>query len=393
MQSLPGLLEDDSGAGDLHAGPDTGTAGWPQPLILLTALLSGRSDLARGAAAKMRGPDWDSFAGLVIRRHRVAPSVVVALDRTGLNLPEPTAARIRSEARANAFAALAQKAESLRIAAGLGGLGVRAVWLKGWPLAEQFYGGAGLRHASDIDILVSPEDRLAAAGYLVDLGYVAADEHALRQRLIRLRAIRDECKDVQYIHPGTGLVVELHWRTSHFRGWPEFGDLAEEPLAAPGTGDCTILTPGPLEQLVYLSGHGVQHLYGRLKWLLDIDRLAALRGADALARDLAQAESAGAGRPVRLSLHLANRVFGTEVPEAARNLPAAEAVWAAEILASIADPQAEPGRPKARLGFYTWHLRLSEGPRQAIGVLRYAVWRRLRLGLAGATHPAEGRKA
>ena len=46
-----------------------------------------------------------------------------------------------------------------------------------------------------------------------------------------------------------------------------------------------------------------------------------------------------------------------------------------------------PGQPKARIGFYTWHLRLAEGPAQTLGVLRYALWRRLRLGLAGLTHP------
>ena len=96
---------------------------------------------------------------------------------------------------------------------------------------------------------------------------------------------------------------------------------------------------------------------------------------------------------MRLSLHLAHRVFATRVPAAARALAPPEARWADEILRGIGDPRAEPGRPKARIGFYTWHLRLAEGPAQVFGVLRFAIWRRMRLGLAGLTHRNGGSNA
>ena len=127
-----------------------------------------------------------------------------------------------------------------------------------------------------------------------------------------------------------------------------------------------------------------------MKWLLDIARLADLRGPARLADDLVKAERAGAGRVVRLALHLAHRVFAANVPGELHSLSRIEARWAEEILADIADPRATPGRPRARLGFYRWHLRMAETPAQVLGVLRFAIWRRLRLGLAGLIGPARG---
>ena len=359
---------------------------WPRPLILICALLARNTEIAARSASLMTNADWGSFTDLVIARHRVAPAIAEAVQASGVALPDPILQTIRSEARANGFAALAQRNESLRLARILEEIGVRAVWLKGWALAEQLYGAPGLRHSNDIDFLVAPGERLATVRCLREFGYVPAEEHRLRARLFEQPAIEAECKDVQYYHPDTGLVVELHWRTSPFRAWPELRDLDEAPEPLPGVdGPGLILVPGPLGQLVYLAGHGQQHLFGRLKWLLDLARLADLRGPARLADELAQAERAGAGRVVRLALHLAHRVFAADVPDALHRLPPNEARWAEEILAEIADPRAMPGRPKARLGFYRWHLRMAENPAQVAGVLRFAVWRRLRLGLAGLT--------
>jgi hypothetical protein len=354
-------------------------------------LLAGKVEMALTAASRLTDAEWGSFTELVIDRHRVAPAIAEAVQAGGVALPGPVVQAIRAEARANGFAALAQKSESLRLAGLLEAAGICPIWLKGWPLAEQFYGAPGLRHSNDIDFLVRADQRIAAAQCLREAGYDPAGEHEARARLIGHPAVGEECKDVQYHHAATGLTVELHWRTSHFRAWPELADLDERPVALSGVAEsASILVPGPSGQLAYLSGHGQQHLYSRLKWLLDIARLAALRGPERLVDDLRRAETAGVGRVVRMALNMAHRVFAAAVPDKARALPRKEARWVEEILAQIADPRAAPGRLRARLGFYQWHLRMAETPAQVAGVLRFAVWRRLRLRLAGLAHPAGG---
>jgi hypothetical protein len=372
-------------------GTTLGGPGWPRPLVLLCALLAGSPGIAGPAAARMTPDEWDAFSDLVISRHRVAPAIAESVRNLGVAPPDRVLRAIRSEARANGFAALAQKSESLRLAGMLDAAGVPAVWLKGWPLAEQLYGAAGLRHSNDIDFLVDPGARIAAARCLRTAGYVPAPEHRLRARLIGTRAVAAECKDVQYFNPESGLVAELHWRTSHLHGWPDLRDLDEPPAPLPGAaGAARILVPGPVGQLSYLATHGQQHLFSRLKWLLDIARLAGQRGPEQLGADLRAAQTAGAGSAVRLALHLAHRVFGAGVPAEALALAPPESRWARDILAQIADPGAAPGRPMARIGFYRWHLRMARTPAQFLGVLRFAIWRHLRLGLAGLARPVRG---
>ena len=338
--------------------------------------------------------DWDDFTHLAIIRHRVAPALAETLDRCGIHLPEPVREAIQAEARACGFTALAQRTESLRLANLLEAAGITPVWLKGWPLAEQIFGGPGLRHASDIDILVTPAERVRALRCLTAAGYDTMPVHRLRGRLIAGPAVQAECKDIALQHLETGLAVELHWRTNHFRGWPnlvDLADLGEDFQSLPGiAGPGRILVPGPVGQLTYLACHGQQHLFGRLKWLLDIARLAKLRGVGRLADDLASAEAAGAGRPVRLALHMAWRVFGAPVPEWLRALEGRESAWGAQILAAIADDRNTPGGLRARLDFYRWHWRLAETVAQRIAVLRGLAWRPLRLGIARLGQPAAG---
>jgi hypothetical protein len=340
----------------------------------------------------MSDAEWDEFSELVIDRHRVAPAITEAVSAGGITLPGPILEKVRDEARANGFAALAQRAESLRLAGILEDAGIRAVWLKGWPLAEQLYGSPGRRHSNDIDLLVAEDQRLTAVQCLREAGYLPGAPHVLRAQLIAHRAVSAECKDVLFVHPETHLAVEMHWRTSPFRGWPELMDIGEAPMEFPSAveSEAGLRVPGPLGTLIYLSAHGQNHLFGRLKWLLDIARLAELRGPVQLADDQRKAERAGAGRPVRLALHLAYRVFAANVPDELHRLSGKEARWAENILAEIADPRAAPGQPKARLGFYLWHLRMAETPLQAAGVLRFALWRRLRLGLAKLTYSTGG---
>ena len=348
---------------------------WPAPLNLICALLAGEPV----AAPDFSDAEWSEFSDLAIERHRIAPTLVAALGGANFEPPEAVLVRLRDEARICGFRALAQRAESLRLAHALAEAGIGALWLKGWPLAEQLYGAPGLRHASDIDMLVAPDDRLRAAALLDAAGYVPIGTHTLRARLLAHQSVVAECKDLTYEHRESGLAVELHWRTNHFNTWPNLSDLGEAADELPGA-EAVIRVPGPLGQLVYLSYHGQQHLFSRLKWLLDIAKLAEHRG-DALAEDLVRAEAVGAGVPVRLALELARRVFGASVPDL--GLSTREIAWADQIAFTIGSPNAAPGRLSTRFAFYLWHLRMAADSRQRLGVLRSVTWGRLRLRLAG----------
>ena len=352
----------------MSAGP---AANWPTPLAALAAALSP----AQAPVALDLSPgQWQGLADLAIDRHRVAP--VLAPHLAALAAPPDVRSRILAEAQANAAQVLGHMAVTREILTRCQARGIAPALLKGWPLAQDLYGAPGNRHARDLDILVAPGDVPGAAEVLAGLGFHPAPVYRLRGRLIGSRALTEECYDLEF-HHSDGVAVELHWRTNHLRGWPDL-------LACPGMMHEMESEIGPLRvptdrgNLIYLSGHGGMHVWVRLKWLVDIARLAGRRGAAALAEDLAQARALNVARPVALALRLSAQIFGTPLPEGTRAQPRLER----HLLRVIADPAAAPGGLRYKMLTHLAPVRMAETAGQAAGILRYATWRRLRLGAA-----------
>ena len=178
------------------------------------------------------------------------------------------------------------------------------------------------------------------------------------------------------------LSVELHWRTNLFPGWPDL-------IARPGntqiqqTGIGPVTVPGPAADLIYLAGHGARHVWTRLKWLADIAWLAEARGADALEEDLERARAARAWFTTAHALRLAHRLIGSPLPASLARPTWRLARHEARALALIADPRAVPGDVRYKVQTNLAALRLAETVGQVGGVVRYAVVRRVRVGLAG----------
>lgn len=368
----------------MEAAEGKGMAGWSLPLRFLVRLLGSQGP--GDETLDLEG--WHAFARLVIERHRLAPATLAALERTGIAPPEAVMGRLRAETRANAFEALAQKAETGRLVQALGESGCRPMLLKGWPLAEELTGSAAGRHSSDIDLYIRREELGTCWRTLVGLGYEAVQYHRARLPLLADPALASECNDLE-LRNQDRRQVEIHWRSSHFRGWLDLreicGDGREWPLD--GTG-ITIRVPTRTGNLVYLALHGQQHAWLRLKWLLDIARLVRTSEAAELSGVLEAARAAGAERAVVGAVHLANRVFATPLP---RGWPEPDRVtrrMLVRFMRGIGAEGAEPGSVRARFDFYWVGFVMAERPAQRLGVLRYAFWRGPRLFLAALRHGA-----
>ena len=318
------------------------SADWPRPLALIIALMrerrasdvegKGSAEIAR-LARGMGASDWDVFAELAIKRHRIAPVILPSLKRLAAEVPGgvPGAIRGRIEeaVHRNALVALVQISEARRIREALAIEGLELSIFKGWPLAERLHGGAAERHAGDMDLLV-PEDRVADSRRVLEgIGFdVSAHTAKFRRRLRGLdnpQLIR-ACKDIEMVRRATGVTVELHWRMLNYHGWPVFLDRpgalsVQETQAGP------ILVPNDQTNLMYLSTHGALHLWSRLKWLDDIAVLARQRGPEGLAADLEVARETGVTRPVVFALSLAYRLFDSPVPAGLETAPAGLENW------------------------------------------------------------------
>ena len=365
-----------------------GLVHWPAPLRFLGSLLGPPP----APPAQLDEWEWEAFARLVIDRHRVAPAALAALERSGTPVPAAVLERIRVEARSNAFAALAQKAETRRVFLALAERDCRPILLKGWPLAEELTGSAAGRHSKDIDLYIDAEERSACYEVLHDLGYRVAAHHRGRLPLLGEAALVSECNDLELRHKDGGQ-VEIHWRSNHFRGWPDLRRICRDgrtwPLDETGL---RVRVPRAAANVIYLSLHGQQHAWLRLKWLYDI-ALYMRRDDHAAFKDaLESARAAGAERAVVTAVHLAHRVFGDPLPAGWPELGSFASRTVTRLMDGIAADR-PPGSPRARFDFYWIALLMAEGAAQRIGVLRYAFWRGPHLFLASCRRGIQGRTA
>lgn len=350
---------------------------WPRPLRDLAQCLG------TGANPGPEGANWASFADLAIDRHRVGP--LVAGSPIVAALPDAAKDRFRVSASAAAFAALAQKAETGRLLEAFDAAGCTTVLFKGWPLAERLYGSASLRHSKDIDLHI-PADKLPRAiACLEELGYAPLPGHRTRFRLAAAAspALIAETNDIALVDPA-GNHVELHWRLTHLKGWLTLADFPD-PVTTHPLDNSGVLVRVPTDQtaMIYLAVHGQLHMWGRLKWLVDIARLVSRRDDASLMADLALANRLGAGRALRVAIRLANTVLGSRVPAEWPEPTWLERRAVAHFCGLIAAPGGEPGKPWARMQYHLCVMALGEGVTQRFASPRYAFWRNLRLYLAG----------
>ncbi|MBK0398124.1 nucleotidyltransferase family protein [Limibaculum sp. M0105] len=275
---------------------------------------------------------WGRFIDLAVKRHRVAPILSGAL--RGVSIPGEVLEALQGAARDAGIAALRQKAETLRIVDALGSVGIRPALLKGWALAERLYGSAGMRQSRDLDLLVTDAEFDEAARELGRIGYVADFEPCSDEMALPPSA--RVSKDIELRLPGADFTVELHARSIAYRGWPGLdaldGGMLVQRIDQTGR---TIMVPSPRGDLVFLSVHGLQHVFSRLRWLHDIATLIEGRSDAKLAEDLAAAISIDAGHFVRISALLAVLVFGSRWPSSWRRPALAERVAARLILGAI----------------------------------------------------------
>lgn len=145
---------------------------------------------------------------------------------------------------------------------------ISSVALKGHSLATRVYSAAPVRRASDVDVLVRPEDLTRAVSALQSKGFVLrVDPHA------------DEHHHLLLAPPDGHLPVDLHFRLQSGIGRHiDVGAVFERARFAQGD----FAGPGVLcaeDELVYLCVHAAVHGFTPLLLLEDIRRLAE-RGFD-----------------------------------------------------------------------------------------------------------------
>ncbi|MES2033615.1 MAG: nucleotidyltransferase family protein [Pseudomonadota bacterium] len=254
--------------------------------------------------------DWSLFER-VVAKHRVAALVRDGLRRAAVPVPTEIEGRLRASAAAAARTALAMAQETIRLQRSFDDAEIPVAFVKGAPLAALAYGDLGLKQSWDIDLLTTPEAALAARRLLETLGYILITPAGLNDSSFAiLVSFGKECS----VHNADlNITIDLHWRLiANPSILPNLNALsATRAIEMAGA---SVRTLDDVALLAYLSVHGAQHGWFRLKWLADVNAILANTDASDLTPLYRSAVALGAGRTAAVAILLCHRLLGLQLP-------------------------------------------------------------------------------
>jgi hypothetical protein len=265
--------------------------------------------------------DWD-FLFAEAARHRLIPLLYHHLH--GI-CRESALVRFRTSAYAIGATNLWLTTELLKLLALLNDQEIPAIPYRGPTLAVLAYGNIGLRHFSDLDIIIRREDFPKAKDILVSMGYQADPASEAVKESTFLRYIYN----CDFWNEASETLVDLHWETSpKYLSFPLDFQEMRKGLERQTLAGKEILSLKPEYLLPIICVHCAKHVWGRLAWICDVAALieAHPRMDWGLALDLAR--KGGVERLVRLGLFLANDLLQAPLPEDLQRRLQADAVVA-----------------------------------------------------------------
>ena len=302
----------------------------PTPEELVTRLAGG-PPLTSHELEAIPADQWEVVADRAAE-HRLEPLLHFRF-RTHTAVPEAIGKRWAEGYRAAAIAALAHKAELLRLATLFAEHGIASIALKGSWLAWHVYPQAALRPLRDIDLLVLRKSALEARALLIERGWTEDDTDGLgaEEWLTRF-------KHLPPLVSQEGIVLELHTRL-----WDDDGRTPPQPVglferAVRDAEHPALAYPAPEDMLMHLAVHAAFHRFdGGPLMLVDFDRLAARVKFDWDAV-WQRAEVEGWDRPLSLAIAATRRWGSTGLV----NVPALPLEPPAEVLDALPALLAKP---------------------------------------------------
>lgn len=261
------------------------------------------------------GPiDWELVLKLA-ERHRIQGLMHRALNEAAIDVPQRLRTFLTGAAEAIGTQSLLQSAESARLQRLLGEHGIQCLFVKGIPLAILAYGTLGVKQAWDIDLLVAPEEALAAIPLIKQAGYarsIPTEENVPEERLSDWVAVS---KETLWIHERSGIVLELHTAlVDNPALLPRLPVRSNAQMVSIGSG-IQLPTLGTDELFAYLCVHGAAHAWARLKWLADVGALLRKAGPADVERLYRRSIELGAGRSSAQALLLCSSLLSLPLPE------------------------------------------------------------------------------
>jgi hypothetical protein len=266
------------------------------------------------AALCGRDFDWNSFISLV-EHHRVTALVQQALNRFGAHIiPHAVMGILKERRLRKARETLSRTGLLIRILSAIQKEGIQVLPFKGPVLSQQVYGELGIRHVGDLDIMVAPDQVMAAQEVLLGQDLIRSDPEFALTRKQTLDYIRNN-HHFGFFFRKHEIRVELDWRLGHRYVYPfEFDELWGRRSIIRILG-VEVETLSPEHNMLLLCAHGAGHSWFRLFWVNDIARLLTQSYVMDWKSLISFAKRLGIARMVAEGVVLANRFLGSPMPE------------------------------------------------------------------------------
>ena len=260
---------------------------------------------------------WKALIDLA-DRHGTQPLLYQALSKVEGAVDREQMRALEQRYQINLHKALFLSRELIRIVDHLSAIGIVVMPYKGLPLAEAIYGDISLRQSGDIDMLIRAVDLSRIRKAVAEFGYTPHSPLSEAQEQEYLKS-GYECA---FDGPAGRNLLEVQWAIQPRFYAVEFDmeGLFDRAMELTVAGHA-MKTPSVEDLFLVLSLHAAKHVWGRLIWLCDLERIMTLPELN-WNWIATQAAAMGAVRIVRVSLLLANRLLETPIPAAAEaNLP------------------------------------------------------------------------
>ena len=258
--------------------------------------------------------NWDEVISIA-SAHGVVPLLFRNLAPYNKNIPTRVLERLRLFTIQNNLNNLYLAGELSKLLRTMDESGITALPYKGPILATTVYGDLSLRQFSDLDILISKQDLPKAKKLFHEIGYTPSMERTETQEEAYLNA--GQPYNYKFASANGRSRVELHWQfTSKYNSFILDYQQLRTRLVRIDFGGRQVCNLNPEDLLLVLSQHGSKHFWQRLLWLCDIAELLKKYKELDWVEVVSRAESMGIRRMLFLGLHLTERLFESELPQA-----------------------------------------------------------------------------
>jgi len=277
-------------------------------------LLCARADLGDAERERLQTLiahdfDWDYFYRLV-KRHSLVSIVYRQLElQMKDQVPAEVRQRLKKDYQENAARNLIFVDELTMLLDRFDAVGIQAIVFKGPALAVSAYGDVNLRRFVDLDLIVRRADVGRGIEVLMQNGYMPSRDLTGEQQAVLLHTQHN----LQFTRGR--IIVELHWQVSSelFAATVTAEELWKN-LSSVELHGRKLDTLATEDLLFALCVHGSRHLWQRLAWICDIDRLIRTSRTIDWPALTERAKRANAERIFLLGPALAAGLLGTPLP-------------------------------------------------------------------------------